>query len=90
MTIYHRHLDHAWQETRRQINYSLFGNVRGDVATSRNLNWFGPNPWTIETLREERWRMKQACADLATTHGWSGANERKAGLYWLRYKEFES
>ena len=90
MTIYHRHLDHEWQCARRKTNYALFGNVRGEVVVSHNLNWGNTPPWTIETLRTERWRMKSACAELATKHGWCGANERKAGLYWLRYKEFES
>ena len=39
MIIYHRQLDHEWQTARKETNYALFGNERGDVVASRNLNW---------------------------------------------------
>ena len=82
MSQIHRHLDHAWRRMRDHINYSLFGNTHGEMVTVPNHNW-GHTPWTTETLRAERWRIKYICKNV------SSHSKREESLAWLRYKELE-
>jgi len=87
MTIYHRHLDHAWQTTSRQINYSLFGNERGLDVPSKSPNWGGAP--TKEENRAERWRIRFICHDVSRRRGLRYFDQRKMDEAWLRYKELE-
>ena len=88
MSLYHRHLDHDWQAARRETNYALFGNARGDMKPSREHNWSGPVP-TKDDNRAERWRVKYICESVARERGVKSFNQRKMDLAWLRYKELQ-
>jgi hypothetical protein len=81
MTIYHRHLDHDWQAARRETNFALFGNSRGEMVASDN-NWgnrLEQNAAYYALWRRNLRRLKlNQCAD---------ATGREYALAWLRYTE---
>ncbi len=88
MTIYHRHLDHDWQAARRETNYALFGNARGDTVAT-NSNWCSPIA-TKEQRRAEWWRIKYCMAVTGFSSMKHKAGARAASVAWLRYKELEA
>lgn len=87
MSQYHRHLDHDWQSARRETNYALFGNSRGDMKPSQLYNW-GPPP-TREDRMAERWRLRHIYQVVNQRRNLRSFDQRKMDLAWLRFKEFE-
>ena len=85
MTIYHRHLDHDWQTARRETNYALFGNSRGDATYCPRPNWGGE---TDGWKRTNRWWVKYVLQSTLVRLG--KHNQRKLDESWLRYAEIEA
>lgn len=87
MSQHHRHLDHYYQAARRETNYALFGNSRGEMMQAPPTIW-GPAP-TKEERRAERWRIRFICHDVSRRRGLRYFDQRKMDEAWLRYKELE-
>lgn len=89
MTIYHRNLGHNWNVARRETNYALFGNERGDVASRPIQSWNGHT--MTDTERRASWWWAMHCVEtVRVRRNLCGADKRKESLTWLRYKELEA